>query len=49
MNCIDSLDRTNTMQQLMGRSVLEKQFKALDIIQEDESLNDLPTVAEKFR
>lgn len=37
-NCIDSLDRTNLMQQLVGISALEKQLKVLKILDEDEQL-----------
>ena len=37
-NCIDSLDRTNLMQQLIGIAALERQLKALKILEEDENL-----------
>ena len=35
-NWIDSLDRTNLMQQLIGIAALERQLKALKILEEDE-------------
>ena len=48
VNCVDSLDRTNSIQQLIGKSVLEKQLKQLEIINEDENLIDYPEILEEF-
>ena len=35
-NCIDSLDRTNFIQELIGFKVLEKQLKSLKVTQDNE-------------
>ena len=48
-NCIDSLDRTNLVQQCIGIAVLEKQLKALNILEGSETLQNWLEVCSTFQ
>lgn len=48
VNCIDSLDRTNCMQQLVGRYALQKQLQAMNIIEETDQIHHFPEILENY-
>ncbi|CAH9133499.1 unnamed protein product [Cuscuta epithymum] len=48
-NCIDCLDRTNVTQSMIGRKMLEFQFKRLGIFSADETISSHPNLDESFK
>lgn len=48
-NCIDSLDRTNLIQTLVGLRALERQLKSLNIIMNEENLSSSSEIFTSFQ
>ena len=48
-NCVDCLDRTNVVQTLLARRILEQQLKTYDIIKYNESIDSYKQLSHTFK
>lgn len=49
VNCIDNLDRTNVVQSVIAKLVLEKQLKTLNIFSENDKIENHPNLLSTFK
>lgn len=48
-NCVDCLDRTNVVQTLLAKRMLEKQLRHYHIIKANENIDSYPTFSHLFK